>query len=444
MLFSAKDSKIGYEYFIGGNLMSDGSMFLTVFSIILQVFSLSIGIYYLIVGITGFLPIKDKNKKISDKTHKFALIISAHNEEVVIGNMVESLKQLDYPDDAYDIFVIADNCDDNTAKAAEDAGALVYVRNVPELRGKGHALEWMFDKLYKMDEQYDYISVFDADNLVDKNYLKAMNERANQGFKVVQGFLDSKNPYDSWITAAYSFCFWSVNRIFQLSRYKLGLCCELSGTGFIIALDTLKKLGWGATCLTEDMEFTMKLSLNDTRVAFAYDAVVYDEKPLTLKQSWCQRVRWMQGHCDVASRYFFKLIKKGIKERKLSCIDCAVYLVQPIRIIATGIITFFAYAQTFHPDGDLGFIQLSYIFGNSWLWNVIVILQFCYTPFVIWYERREFKPKMVFYYFTYILYNFTWVPIAIQGMIGKNKTEWSHTKHTRTISMEELNRLNSK
>lgn len=424
--------------------MSDGSMFLTVFSIILQVFSLSIGIYYLIVGITGFLPIKDKNKKISDKTHKFALIISAHNEEVVIGNMVESLKQLDYPDDAYDIFVIADNCDDNTAKAAEDAGALVYVRNVPELRGKGHAFEWMFDKLYKMDEQYDYISVFDADNLVDKNYLKAMNERANQGFKVVQGFLDSKNPYDSWITAAYSFCFWSVNRIFQLSRYKLGLCCELSGTGFIIALDTLKKLGWGATCLTEDMEFTMKLSLNDTRVAFAYDAVVYDEKPLTLKQSWRQRVRWMQGHCDVASRYFFKLIKKGIKERKLSCIDCAVYLVQPIRIIATGIITFFAYAQTFHPDGDLGFIQLSYIFGNSWLWNVIVILQFCYTPFVIWYERREFKPKMVFYYFTYILYNFTWVPIAIQGMIGKNKTEWSHTKHTRTISMEELNRLNSK
>lgn len=171
----------------------------------------------------------------------------------------------------------------------------------------------MFDKLYKMDEQYDYISVFDADNLVDKNYLKAMNERANQGFKVVQGFLDSKNPYDSWITAAYSFCFWSVNRIFQLSRYKLGLCCELSGTGFIIALDTLKKLGWGATCLTEDMEFTMKLSLNDTRVAFAYDAVVYDEKPLTLKQSWRQRVRWMQGHCDVASRYFFKLIKKALK-----------------------------------------------------------------------------------------------------------------------------------
>lgn len=428
--------------------MSEGSMFWTVFSIILQVFSLSIGIYYLIVGLTGFLPIKDRNKKVKDKIHKFALIISAHDEEAVIANMVSSLKDLDYPDEAYDIFVIADNCEDNTAAEAEKAGALVYVRNVPNLRGKGHALEWMFEKIYNMEKKYDYISIFDADNLVDKNYLKAMNERANQGFKVVQGFLDSKNPYDSWITAAYSFCFWSVNRIFQLSRYKLGLCCELSGTGFIIALDVLKKLGWGATCLTEDMEFTMKLSLNDEKVAFAYDAVVYDEKPLTLRQSWRQRVRWMQGHCDVASRYFFKLIKKGIKERKLSCIDCAVYLVQPIRIIATGIITFFAYAQTFYPDGDLGFMQVSYIFQDipfgAVIWNIIVILQFLYTPFVIWFERREIRPKMIFYYFTYIIYNFTWVPIAIQGLIGKNKTEWAHTKHTRTISMEELKKINGR
>lgn len=422
--------------------MSGSSLFLTVFSIMLQVFSLSIGIYYLIIGLIGFLPVKDRNKQIKNTIHKFALIISAHNEEAVIANMVKSLRQLDYPAEAYDIFVIADNCTDNTAQAAREAGAQVCVRDVPSLRGKGHALEWMFEKLYDMDKQYDYISVFDADNLVDKNYLRAMNERANQGFKVVQGFLDSKNPYDSWITAAYSFCFWSINRIFQLSRYKAGLCCELSGTGFIISLDVLKKLGWGATCLTEDMEFTMKLALNDEKVAFAYDAKVYDEKPLTLRQSWRQRVRWMQGHCDVASRYFFKLIKKGIRERKLSCVDCAVYLVQPIRIIATGIITFFAYAQIFHPDGDLGFVQLAYLFHGSaaWtiIWNIIVIMQFCYTPFVIWYERREFRTKMIFYYFTYIIYNFTWIPIAIQGMLGKNKTEWAHTKHTRTITMEEL------
>jgi cellulose synthase/poly-beta-1,6-N-acetylglucosamine synthase-like glycosyltransferase len=421
--------------------MPNGNIFLTVLSIILQFFSLSIGIYYLIVGFFGFLPIKNKYKRISDKTHKFALIISAHNEEAVIANMVSSLKAIDYPKEAYDIFVIADNCDDNTAEAARNAGAIVYERFNENQRGKGYALEWMFDKLYNMEKKYDYISIFDADNLVDSNFLTAMNDKANHGFKVVQGFLDSKNPYDSWITAAYSYCFWSINRIFQLARYKLGLCCELSGTGFIIAVDVLKKLGWGATCLTEDMEFTMKLALNDEKVAFAYDAVTYDEKPLTLAQSWRQRVRWMQGHCDVASRYFFKLFKKGLKERKLSCIDCAVYLVQPIRIMAMGIITFFAYFQSFYPDGNLGFIQLSYLFDNPLIWDIIVFLQFMYLPFVIWYERREIKLKMIFYYLTYIIYNFTWIPIAIQGFIRRNKTEWSHTRHTRVVTIDELNKI---
>lgn len=414
--------------------------FLTILSVFLQVFSLSIGLYYFFIGLSGFLKPRKVYPKISDKTHRFALIISAHNEQAVIANMVSSLKKLDYPKEFYDIYVIADNCDkdDRTAEEARRVGAIVYEREDKTKKGKGFALEWMFEKLYAMGDKYDFISIFDADNLVDPGFLKAMNEKANQGHKVVQGFLDSKNPYDSWISASYSFCFWCVNRIFQQARYNLGLCCELSGTGFIIALDTLKKLGWGATCLTEDMEFTMKLCMNDEKVAFAYDAKIYDEKPLTLKQSWNQRVRWMQGHCDVASRYFWTLFKKGIKEHKLSCIDCATYLVQPIRIIAMGIITFFAYAQNFFPDGDLGYWQLNYVFESPVIWNILAISQFCYTPFVIWHERREFRPVMIPYYIGYILYNFTWIPITISGMLKKNNTEWSHTAHTRTISIEEI------
>lgn len=419
----------------------------TVISIMLQIFSLSIGVYYLIIGLAGFLPVRHRQCQ-NDKIHTFALIISAHNEEKVIANMVNSLNLLDYPKEAYNIIVVADNCTDNTAYEAEKAGAEVYVRNNALLKGKGYALEWIFEKLYHKEQRYDYISVFDADNLVDKNFLTEMNKMANQGYTAVQGFLDSKNPYDSWISAAYSYCFWTVNRIFQQARYNLNLCCELSGTGFIIASDTLQKLGWGATCLTEDMEFTMKLALNNEKVAFAYGAKVYDEKPLTLKQSWKQRVRWMRGHCDVASRYFKPLVKKGIRERKLSCIDCAVYLIQPVRITAIGIITFFAYAQTFFPNGDLGFVQLAYLIPNSvvWttIWNIIAVLQICYTPFVVWYERREISLKMIFYYLTCIIYNFTWVPIAVQGMIEKNKTEWAHTEHTRAMTLEDMTKKHPK
>ncbi len=417
---------------------------MTILSIILQAFSLSIGLYYLFIGIFGFIPKRETNEPVSDKYNKFALIISAHNEEMVIANMVESLKQLDYPKEYYDIFIIADNCTDNTAAIARDAGAIVYERFNEEKRGKGHALEWMFAKLYEMDEQYDYISIFDADNLVSKNYLQAMNRQANKGYKVVQGYVDSKNPFDSWITSSYSFSFWCVNRIFQLPRYRLGLCCQLSGTGFIIAVDTLKELGWGATCLTEDMEFTMKLALNNQKVAWAHDAVIYDEKPLTLKQSWRQRKRWMQGHADVATRFFGKLIKKAVKDKDWTALDCAVYLVQPVRVLAMAFIMFMSWAQTFYPNGDLGFIQLSYLFKSPVIWNIIVTLQFLYTPFVLAFERREFTKKMFISYIGYMFYQFTWIPITIQGMLDRKKTEWSHTQHTRQISIAEFEKMNKK
>lgn len=417
--------------------MEISQIILMIVSVILQIFSLFIGLYYMLIALFGFIPVKDKNKIKSEKTNTFAMIVSAHDEEEVIANLVESLKRLDYPQEAYDIFVIADNCTDNTAQAARDAGAIVYERTDKEKRGKGYALEWMFERLYKMEKQYDYISIFDADNLVDKNYLKEMNRQANRGYKVVQGYVDSKNPFDSWITSAYSLSFWSISRIFQLPRYRLGLCCQLSGTGFIISLDTLKKHGWGATCLTEDMEFTMKLAMNDERVAWAHDAIIYDEKPLKLKQSWRQRVRWMQGHWDVASRFWTKLVKKAFKERDLCAFDCSIYLLQPIRIIALGIITLFAYAETFHPGGTLGFIQPSSVIPG-FVWQAVVVIQFLYLPFVIWYERGKFNWNVIRSYIMYIPYNFTWIPIAIQGMLNKNKTEWSHTKHTRNMSIDEF------
>ena len=292
--------------------MEDFSI-ITIIGIFIQFISFLIGMYHVIIGMAGFIPLKDKNAVETCKINKFALIVSAHNEENVIGNLLHSLKSLDYPKDSYDIFVIADNCTDDTAEAARIAGALVFER-VSENRGKGYALEWMFKKLCTFEKQYDYVSIFDADNLVDKNFLSEINKQANKGHEVIQGYVDSKNPFDSWITSSYSLSFWTMSRTFQLARYRLGLCCQLMGTGFAISVDTLKEIGWGATCLTEDMEFTIKLALSGKKAAWAHNARIYDEKPVELINSWRQRKRWMQGHCDVASRYFFKLIKKSFKE----------------------------------------------------------------------------------------------------------------------------------
>ena len=409
-----------------------------IFSVVLQIVFLLFGSYYF--GISLFAWFKGREReKVNDKIHTFALIVAAHNEEAVIENMVESLTAINYPKDAYDIFVIADNCTDKTAELARAKGANVYERESADKRGKGYALEWMFQKIYGLDKKYDSIAIFDADNIVHPEFLNAMNTRLQQGYKVVQGYIDSKNPFDSWITSAYTISFWSINKLFQYSRFNLGLSCQLCGTGFCIDTEVLKEIGWQATCLTEDMEFTMRLSLNDYKVAYAEKAVVYDEKPLTFSQSWKQRTRWMQGHADVASRFIGPLLRKAIVEHKWSPVDCAVYLLQPLRILIMGFITLMCWIQTAYPSGDIGFFQISYIFPNPFLWYLFVFAQFAYTPLVIWIEKRQFTWKLLFSYITYFVYSLTWVPITVVGILNKNKKEWFHTQHTRKISIEEVN-----
>ena len=100
----------------------------------------------------------------------------AHNEEAVVGELVKNLRSLDYPDELYDIFVVADNCTDKTAEVASAAGANVHERFNKEEVGKGYAMGWMFDRVEKMDRKYDAFLIFDADNLVHPQFMLEMND----------------------------------------------------------------------------------------------------------------------------------------------------------------------------------------------------------------------------------------------------------------------------
>lgn len=401
-------------------------------------------LYNVIISLFGIY--KKKNVQIIEPKNSFALLVAAHNEEAVISDIIVSLKRLDYPKELYDIFVIADNCDDDTAKNAREKGAIVYERFDKDKRGKGFALEWMFSKIFNMEKKYDSVVIFDADNLASKNFLREMDKKLCEGYKVVQGYLDSKNPKDTWITACYSISFWQNNRMFQLARNNMGMSSQLGGTGLCINTEVLKELGWGVTCLTEDLEFTCKLVSNNEKVGFAYDALVYDEKPLTLRQSWNQRRRWMQGYADVSSRYFFKLLKKGIKERSLTALDCAIYTIQPALFIIMGAVSVFGIIQ-------LGFSAYSYIngvpniMGNSdsnpfiVLTTIFTIFLYAYTPFLLILDKKlDFK--IFLYYIIMPIYQITWLPISIQGILNKNNKEWSHTAHTRSVDIDELEKAN--
>ncbi len=408
------------------------------FSYFVQFFLFLLGSYYLIIMISGWIPFPENKKRNSKPIpfNRFAVVIPAHNEEKVIQSMVISLKKQQYPTCLYDIFVVCDNCTDNTELEAKKAGALVLVRQNEVERGKGYALDWAFDKVFDMEQQYDAICVFDADNVVSSSYLEEVNKMLTDGHQVIQGYIDSKNPFDSWISLSYSIAFWLANRVFQQTRYNLGLSCGLCGTGFCIRSDVIREIGWGATCLTEDLEFTMKLVLNDKKVSFCKKAIVYDEKPLTFMQSWRQRKRWMQGHADCARRYLPKLFKKSFRESNLRAFDCAIYLFQPIRFICFGLATIFSWLEAVFPQ--MPFYIVGYAFPAE-IWSFIVLIQLLFGPLVVLFDKK-WNYKILLGFFIYPFYCFTWLPVTIAGIKDAKGKEWEHTCHTRNISIEDIER----
>src|SRR5205823_7120337 len=94
---------------------------------------------------------------------RFAMLIPAYNEELVIGRLLENLRQLDYPRSSFDIYVVADNCDDRTAPLARSLGARVYERFDHASQGKGFALRWLLQRIREENARYDAFVVLDAD-----------------------------------------------------------------------------------------------------------------------------------------------------------------------------------------------------------------------------------------------------------------------------------------
>lgn len=395
------------------------------------IFSL-VALYFFVLGMAGLVHIRIPGNY--EPKNKFAIIIPAHNEEVVIGSLVDNLMNLDYPKELYNVFVIADNSSDSTAEVAREHGAIVYERFNDVQKGKGFALEWMFNNIYNRPENYDAVVIFDADNLVDTLFLKHMNNRLCDGDKIVQGYIDSKNPSDTWVTASFSMAFWVANRMLQLARYNLGLSNYLGGTGMAISLDVLKKIGWGATSLTEDLEFSIKALLLGYKTTWAHEAVVYDEKPLTFKQAWNQRRRWALGHVEVFRTYCWEYIKQTWAKKDLALLDGVIMTIQPLLAVSMGFLAILglinAWVVTIYTP----------IFQYIWpplLWELVSTLQMLYPFLVIWIDKLP-KRIIKWTFIHYLVFVYSWIPIITISLFAKTRVSWSHTVHTRNISYTEV------
>ena len=391
-------------------------------------------LYQLIISLCSFVKIKDK-PVVEEKNNKFMAIVPAHNEENVIGNLVESLKNQTYPSDLVDIYVIADNCTDKTAEIAKKLGAIVLERTEPDKKKqtKGAALQWFLAQKIKENADYDAFCIFDADNIVDKNFFTAMNKKLCQGEEVVQGYREIKNPADSWVSAGYAIFYWTMHRFYHLARYNLGLSALLNGTGFMVKFDVIKPTGWNTKTLTEDIEFSLKTIIKGKKVGWAVDAIVYDEQPVGFKQSWSQRSRWTIGHMQCLHEYTGSLAE-ALKEKKtLLNFDGLLYMFGSIPMfIMTAvllILNFIMYGAGGMTTLDLLINCLRYILPTFFLPIVTGLA-------IMIIEKKPIKP-MIKGLVLYPLFLGSWLLINAKCLFVRN-TNWDKIDHVRDIKIKDV------
>ena len=395
-------------------------------------------LYQIMISLCSLVKIKDKPLKVNKK-HRFMAIIPAHNEEAVVANLVESLKKQNYDKQLYDIYVIADNCTDNTAKVARDAGAIVYERFDETKKTKGYALNWFLQQKIKENAPYDALFVFDADNIVHPDFIKNMNKKLCQGEDVVQGYRDIKNPTDSWITAGYAIFYWTMHRFYHLARYNIGLSPLLNGTGFMVKFDVIKPQGWDTVTLTEDIEFSLQRIIKGKRLGWATDAIVYDEQPVGFKQSWSQRSRWTIGHIQCIKEYTKQLAVAAKENKTMMNFDGFLYIIGSIPMFIITLVllatNFLMYAGNGMTEKELMINILRYLVPTF-------LLPIGTALIVMLLDRRPIKP-MAKGLACYPLFMGSWLLINFKCLF-KRETTWEKINHVRDIKISDVEEENSK
>ena len=361
---------------------------------------------------------------------RYAVLISARNEANVIGNLITCIQTQTYPTELVDIWLVADNCTDNTAEVARNMGCHVIERFNKELVGKGYALTYLLDQMNDSgaSDPYDAFFVFDADNKLDKHYVEEMNKAFQSGFKILTSYRNSVNLSDNWVSSGSALWFIRESRFLSASLMWLGNSCHVGGTGFMFSQEIMRRNnGWKFHLLTEDLEFTMDSLLHGDRIGYCGTAILYDEQPVTFAQSWRQRLRWSKGFLQVFRYYGPDLIKRAIRERDFSAVDFTLLLC-PFTVIGIMRVLLGLLFAT------CGFVtwqsQLSSLTG--WTSGIVtsVIGMMALAALTIIVERDQIgatNKELFAYVLSFPIYMFSYVPISFQAMFAKS--EWKPIEH---------------
>ncbi len=362
------------------------------------------------------------------KPHRYAVLICARNEAAVIGDLLASLRRQTYDPALFTVFVMADNCSDDTAAIARRGGAVVYERFNQLQVGKGYALDALLQHIgADYPEGFDGYFVFDADNVLEDDYIEQMNRSFSAGFEIVTSYRNSKNYGENWVSAGYALWFLRESRYLNHARSLLGTSCAVSGTGFLFSRRILEKTkGWRFYLLTEDIEFTVHHVLDGEKVGFCPEAVLYDEQPASFRLSCRQRLRWAKGYLQVFRKYGRRLIRETLRGR-FACYDMTM-VIMPALVLTTAAVTvnLGMSAVALLGGADLTSVLLSL---GEYLLNMYLTFFFvgAVTTVTEWKRIHTSAPKKILYAFTFPLFMATYIPVSMAAFF--RKVEWKPIQH---------------
>lgn len=377
---------------------------------------------------------KEKTNDLSkDKQHRYAILICARNEEIVIADLIQSIKQQTYPSHLIRIFVLADNCTDGTAEIAKKHGATVYQRFDQEKIGKGYALEELMNHINNdYPNQFDGYFVFDADNILSNDYITQMNHTFAMGHPIVTSYRNSKNFGSNWISAGYALWFLRESKYLNYARHLLHSSCNVSGTGFLFSQEVADEIGgWPFHMLTEDIEFSINQIVHGRKIAFCPYAELYDEQPIKFSQSWRQRIRWSRGYLQVFSGYGLQLIKGALKGN-FACFDMSMTIMPAFFLTAFSIFSNIALGVWGAYIGDDIMIAVKSI-GQS-LGNMYLVLFILGTIATIteWKHIHTSTVKKILFNFTFPLFMLSYLPISFVALFSH--AGWKPIEHTMSMN----------
>lgn len=393
-------------------------------------------VFYTLLGLAARLRSRLSGARQNPDTplRRYAAVICARNEENVIADLIGSLRAQRYPRELLDIYVVADNCTDRTADIAREAGATVYERADSARVGKGYALDFLFKRIREDGAAYDAFLVFDADNLVDPMFVRAMNETYAKGYDVITSYRNSKNFGANWIAAGYSIWFLREACFLNHPRMLLHTNCAISGTGFLVSSRVIEQNGgWPYFLLTEDIEFSAACAANGLRIGYCDGAMVYDEQPTSFRQSWRQRMRWAKGFYQVNLRYGPRLLRGCFTGKlRFSCFDMLMTIAPCMLLTVLVCLVNAILAVSFLTKPRYLAMLMLRVTGRS-IGRIIggayvAMALYALLTVVVEWRRIAARPfKRVQYIVLFPLFMMTYVPISLAALFAR--AQWKPIRH---------------